>query len=106
MKIAFKCEIGEDVVVGITDIKEFTSQTFHSKSKAAAVKTVQQKRCLAEYLSLQERVLVKNIKNMVFIDPKTHHFCKYCANVVESDYDDLLCSDCREMFGHTMYSEL
>jgi len=106
MRVVFKCEIGKDLVIGVTDIKELTAQTLHSKSKAAASKTVQHQRNLIEYLSLKERVLVKNIKNMVFIDPKTHHFCKYCANVVESDCDDLLCSDCREMFGHTMYSEL
>ena len=34
------------------------------------------------------------------------HPCKYCGQEAEGDYDDLLCEECREDFGHTMYSEL
>lgn len=34
------------------------------------------------------------------------HICQYCGNVVEGDYEDLLCDECREIFGHSLYSEL
>ena len=38
--------------------------------------------------------------------PRGSHICKYCGNIAEGTYADLLCADCRETFGHTMYSEL
>lgn len=34
------------------------------------------------------------------------HFCKYCGKTTEGDNADLLCPDCQETFGHTLYSEL
>jgi len=34
------------------------------------------------------------------------HICKYCGSVVEGTEEDLLCDDCREVFGHTFFSEL
>jgi rubrerythrin len=34
------------------------------------------------------------------------HICKYCGNIVEGEYEDLLCDECREIFGHSLYSEL
>ena len=40
------------------------------------------------------------------VPSKEHHRCKYCNNIVPGKYDDLLCDDCRETFGHTLYSEL
>lgn len=38
--------------------------------------------------------------------PKGYHRCKYCDWIAEGDFEDLLCSDCRESFGHSLYSEL
>ena len=38
-------------------------------------------------------------------DNDTHN-CKYCGQLVEGSYEDLLCGDCRESFGHSLYSEL
>ena len=38
--------------------------------------------------------------------PRGSHVCKYCGEIAEGTYADLLCKDCRETFGHTMYSEL
>ncbi len=35
-----------------------------------------------------------------------HHWCKYCGGIAEGTDKDLLCDDCRELFGHTYYSEL
>ena len=40
------------------------------------------------------------------VDAATHHLCKYCGGIAESNYEDLLCEECRYDFGHTMYSEL
>jgi hypothetical protein len=37
---------------------------------------------------------------------KGHHLCKYCGQVAEGSNTDLLCNDCHELFGHTLYSEL
>lgn len=35
------------------------------------------------------------------------HICEYCrTNIVEGDYEDLLCDECREIFGHPLRSEL
>lgn len=32
--------------------------------------------------------------------------CKYCGKEHETHDENLLCSDCRETFGHTFYTEL
>lgn len=34
------------------------------------------------------------------------HTCKYCGNIAKGTYEDILCEECRECFGHTLYSEL
>ena len=34
------------------------------------------------------------------------HSCKYCGQVTEGIDEDILCEDCREVFGHTLYSQL
>ena len=38
--------------------------------------------------------------------PKDKHVCKYCYGLAEGTYEELLCQECREMFGHSLYSEL
>ena len=37
---------------------------------------------------------------------RNHHICKYCGGIAEEKYDDLLCGECREIFGHTLFSQL
>jgi tRNA(Ile2) C34 agmatinyltransferase TiaS len=32
--------------------------------------------------------------------------CKYCGEENKSEDEDLLCKECREDFGHSLYSEL
>ena len=32
--------------------------------------------------------------------------CKYCGRSNNSTEPDLLCAECRETFGHSLYSEL
>jgi len=34
------------------------------------------------------------------------HRCKYCGEATPSPEEDLLCYDCRSMFGHSLFSEL
>lgn len=38
--------------------------------------------------------------------PEDKHVCKYCGNIADGTHTDLLCAECREAFGHTLYSEL
>lgn len=44
--------------------------------------------------------------NDLIEDITSKHICKYCGNIVEGEYEDLLCDECREIFGHSLYSEL
>lgn len=37
---------------------------------------------------------------------KGYHMCKYCGTITKSEEIDILCENCREMFGHSFYSEL
>lgn len=39
-------------------------------------------------------------------DANTHHICKYCGDVAKGIDDDVLCEECRDVFGHAFYSEL
>ncbi len=47
-----------------------------------------------------------NVGDTEIIDLTGKHLCKYCGEVVDGDYEDLLCADCRMTFGHALYSEL
>ena len=35
-----------------------------------------------------------------------HHRCKYCGVLTAGADEDVLCGECREIFGHYRYSEL
>ena len=43
---------------------------------------------------------------MKIIEESKAHLCKYCGEIVEGTDSDILCDDCRELFGHVFYSEL
>ena len=49
----------------------------------------------------REGYVVSNIVNA-----RNHHICKYCGGITEGSYEDMLCTDCRELFGHSLFSEL
>jgi rubrerythrin len=38
--------------------------------------------------------------------PRGKHTCKYCGQIAEGTFQDLLCGTCRETFGHSLFSEL
>ena len=40
------------------------------------------------------------------LDITGKHLCKYCGDIVEGEYEDILCEDCKETFGHSLFSEL
>ena len=35
-----------------------------------------------------------------------YHICKYCGSITRGSNEDALCKDCRELFGHSMFSQL
>ena len=39
-------------------------------------------------------------------DANRYHICKYCGQISKGANKDLLCEDCREIFGHSLYNEL
>ena len=39
-------------------------------------------------------------------DANTHHVCKYCGDIANGPDEDVLCEECRDVFGHAFYSEL
>lgn len=38
--------------------------------------------------------------------PRCRHSCKYCGAIADGTFEDLLCGDCRQTFGHSLFSEL
>ena len=40
------------------------------------------------------------------VPKRGNHVCKYCYSIAEGADKNLLCEECRMMFGHTFYTEL
>lgn len=55
---------------------------------------------------LQNSQDFKSTNVLDIADANTHHICKYCGEIVNGTDEDVLCSECRETFGHAFYSEL
>lgn len=53
--------------------------------------------------SVEKQLHIK-VKKIRVADNK--HLCGYCGEIVNGTDEDVLCDECREMFGHTRYSEL
>jgi len=34
------------------------------------------------------------------------HICRYCGSIAKGKEEDRLCDECRNVFGHSFYSEL
>ena len=79
-------------LVEATDVKTNKEVTLEitSNSKENAAKAVK-----------KDGYDAKRIENV-----STHHVCKYCYGIAEGKDEELLCQSCRELFGHTFYSEL
>lgn len=39
-------------------------------------------------------------------DGNLFHVCKYCGKVALGQNQNILCRDCKQLFGHTYFSEL
>lgn len=62
--------------------------------------------CIANYYDLRwvkKAGVKKTAKQRV---PADTHICKYCGDIAEGTFEDLLCAECRQTFGHSLYSEL
>ena len=52
-------------------------------------------------------IILKDIVDVIDKDDYEEYICKYChENETHSNDPDVLCSKCRETFGHTYFSEL
>ncbi len=40
------------------------------------------------------------------VKARGHYFCKYCSRIVKGTNKDVLCPECRDVFGHAFFSEL
>lgn len=60
-----------------------------------------QNKKVAEYNLNKNGYSVVNIK-----EAKKAHVCLYCGNLVDGTNENLLCDECRELFGHTFFSQL
>ncbi len=40
------------------------------------------------------------------VPARGHHICMYCNGIADGAQKDILCDDCRDMFGHYSYYEL
>ena len=56
--------------------------------------------------SVRKSLEKDGIKIIKIVPAKGHHRCKYCGSIAEGSDRNLLCEDCRELFGHSLYSEL
>jgi len=48
----------------------------------------------------------EKIGDVVIIESTKEHFCQYCGQVAEGKDKNVLCQECRELFGHAFFSEL
>lgn len=55
---------------------------------------------------IQHTEAFKNQKVVDVADANTNHICKYCGEITKGTDEDVLCDECREIFGHSFYSEL
>lgn len=55
---------------------------------------------------IQKTNAFKDKKVLDVTDANTHHICKYCGNIAEGTYEEVLCEECRDTFGHAFYYEL
>ena len=49
----------------------------------------------------------KPLRLIRIVSSRNRHICKYCYGIAENgSNEDLLCDECRSIFGHTYFSEL
>ena len=63
--------------------------------------------CTADSASALKSMLTREgyeVKKIVL--SKGRHICKYCNGIADGDDENLLCFDCMETFGHSLFSDL
>lgn len=61
----------------------------------------------AQNIARAKAILKNRYSKIVELVPATEsHFCSYCGRIVYNNVEDLLCDECRKLFGHVFYSEL
>ena len=93
MRVAVRNE-NEMVTLDITD-EQFKAFNSNGVAKQALLNHINAS-CDTEFRTGETEI----------IDLTGKHLCKYCGEVVDGEYEDLLCKDCRTIFGHALYSEL
>lgn len=48
----------------------------------------------------------EGVKVIKIATKSNHHRCKYCSGIANGRETNLLCDECREIFGHMYYDEL
>lgn len=48
----------------------------------------------------------EGIKVIMIAPAKGHHRCMYCGSIAKGSQKDILCGECRDVFGHYSYYEL
>ena len=50
---------------------------------------------------VKENEVIKHV-----YDARYFHVCRYCGQIAIGANSDVLCKECRELFGHSYFSEL
>lgn len=80
-------------------IKYFVEATKDGKPLTFEVKATDEN-------NLRKLFQKENMDIEKYVVAKGHHICKYCGGIADGTTKDVLCGDCRETFGHYLYSEL
>ena len=86
----------------LVETRDFISETTLSKSEKIDI-SMSNKELLT---LLQSQEQFKGIPITNIVNARTHHQCKYCGRITKGSYKNLLCDECKEVFGHSVYSEL
>ena len=86
----------------LVETKDFISEMTLSKSEKIDISM--SNKDLLTFLQSQEQFRGIPITNIV--NARANHLCRYCGEITKGSDKDLLCDECKEIFGHSLYSEL
>ena len=77
-----------------------------SEKERGVVRSPDKTHTEADVLKLMQRMEPQNKWTECQKIPRGFRACPYCYALAEGTQKDLLCGDCRELFGHSLISEL
>lgn len=84
--------------------------TYRKNSKDIATYNQTQRKEVHEYLKEHDcKTFIQGVTDgylQIVVTKENYRLCKYCGNEHETKDANLLCPECRQTFGHTLYSEL